>query len=51
MDIDENDLLSSNVYIPYPELEKEISSQSMKNLKSFMKKNNLYKKKKIFVKI
>lgn len=38
MDIDENDLLFSNEYIPYPELEKEVSSQSNEEFKKFYEK-------------
>jgi hypothetical protein len=38
MDIDENDLLFSNQYIPYPELEKEVSSQSNEEFKKFYEK-------------
>ena len=38
MDIDENDLLFSNQYVPYPELEKEVSSQSNEEFKKFYEK-------------
>lgn len=38
MDIDENDLLFSNEYIPYPELEKEVLSQSNEEFKKFYEK-------------
>ena len=38
MDVDENDLLFSNQYIPYPELEKEVSSQSNEEFKNFYEK-------------
>lgn len=38
MDIDENDLLFSNQYIPYPELEKEVSSQANEEFKKFYEK-------------
>lgn len=35
MDIDENDLLFSNQFIPYPEVEKDISSQSNEEFQKF----------------
>ena len=38
MDIDENDLLFSNEYIPYPEIEKEVSSESNEEFKKFYEK-------------
>ena len=38
MDVDENDLLFSNQYVPYPELEKEVSSQSNEEFKKFYEK-------------
>lgn len=38
MDIDENDLLFSNQFIPYPNVEKEVSSQSNEEFKKFYEK-------------
>ena len=41
MDIDENDLLFSNEYIPYPEINKEITSESNQEFKKFYEKETL----------
>lgn len=48
MDIDENDLLYSNVFIPQPELNSEISNESNEEFKKFYKQEeSLNKEKKL----
>jgi len=46
MDIDENDLLFSNEYIPYPEINKEITSESNQEFKKFYEKETILQEEK-----
>jgi len=46
MDIDENDLLYSNVFIPQPELNNEISNESNEEFKKFYKQEESFNKEK-----
>ena len=43
MDIDENDLLYSNVFIPEPDLNNEVSSESNEEFKKFYKREESLK--------